>query len=145
MSTMRLGGTAIVMEQFDPEEALSYIERYRVTHSQWVPTMFVRMLKLPEEVRGRYDLSSQRGAVHAAAPCPVEVKRQMIEWWGPVISEYYSATAGDGPPFVTAGDWLAHPGSVGKSLLGDAKILDDDGNELPLGEPGAVWFSSGYE
>ena len=140
MSTMRLGGTAIVMEQFDPEAALSYIEKYRVTHSQWVPTMFVRMLKLPDAVRTRYDLSSQKVAIHAAAPCSVEIKRKMIEWWGPIIDEYYAATEGMGATFISSADWLAHPGSVGKSMLGPIRILDDDGNELPAGEVGTVWF-----
>jgi long-chain acyl-CoA synthetase len=140
MSTMRLGGTAIVMEQFDPELALEYVERYRVTHSQWVPTMFVRMLKLPEAARTRHDLSSQKVAIHAAAPCSVEVKRQMIEWWGPIIDEYYAATEGMGATFINSPDWLAHPGSVGKSMLAGIRILDDDGNEMPVGEVGTVWF-----
>jgi long-chain acyl-CoA synthetase len=140
MSTMRLGGTAIVMEQFDPEEALACIERFHVTHSQWVPTMFVRMLKLPEAVRTKYDVSSQRVALHAAAPCPVEIKRQMIEWWGPIIDEYYAATEGNGATFITAADWLAHPGSVGRSMLGPIHIIDDDGNEVATGEVGTVWF-----
>jgi acyl-CoA synthetase (AMP-forming)/AMP-acid ligase II len=140
MSTMRLGGTVIVMEQFDPEEALALIERYRVTHSQWVPTMFVRMLKLPEEVRYRYDLSSHRCAIHAAAPCPVEVKKQMIEWWGPIVEEYYSATEGMGATYIDSEQWLAHPGSVGRTLLAPIHIVDDEGNELPPGEVGTVYF-----
>src|SRR3954447_7358613 len=140
MSTMRLGGTAIVMEQFDPETALSYIEKYRVTHSQWVPTMFVRMLKLPDAARERYDLSSQKVAIHAAAPCSVEIKRKMIEWWGPIIDEYYAATEGMGATYINSADWLAHPGSVGKSMLGPIRILDDDNNELPAGQVGTVWF-----
>ncbi len=140
MSTMRLGGTAIVMEQFDPEAALEYIEKYRVTHSQWVPTMFVRMLKLPEAVRERYDLSSQKVAIHAAAPCSVEIKRKMIDWWGPIIDEYYAATEGMGATYISSADWLAHPGSVGKSMLGPIRILDDDNNELPAGQVGTVWF-----
>jgi len=140
MSTMRLGGTAIVMEQFDPELALDYLGRYHVTHSQWVPTMFVRMLKLPEETRARYDVSSQKVAIHAAAPCSVEVKRKMIEWWGPIIDEYYAATEGMGATFINSVDWLAHPGSVGKSMLAGIRILDDDGQELPAGEVGTVWF-----
>ena len=140
MSTMRLGGTVIVMEQFDPEQALALVERYRVTHSQWVPTMFVRMLKLPDDVRSRYDLSSQKVAIHAAAPCPVEVKRKMIEWWGPIIDEYYAATEGMGATFINSADWLAHPGSVGKSMLAPIRILDDDGRDQPTGEVGTVWF-----
>src|SRR4029078_12091947 len=96
MSTMRLGGTAVVMEQFDPEDALRCIEQYRVTHSQWVPTMFVRFLKLPEAARQRHDLSSHRVAIHAAAPCPVPVKEQMIAWWGPILHEFYAGTEGNG-------------------------------------------------
>jgi long-chain acyl-CoA synthetase len=140
MSTMRLGGTVIVMEQFDPESALACIEKYHVTHSQWVPTMFVRMLKLPEAARNRHDLSSQKVAIHAAAPCSVEVKRKMIEWWGPIIDEYYAATEGMGATFINSADWLAHPGSVGKSMLAGIRILDDDGNEQPAGEVGTVWF-----
>src|SRR5436190_14464881 len=140
MSTMRLGGTVIVMEQFDPQEALACIEKYRVTHSQWVPTMFVRMLKLPDEERTRHDLSSQRVAIHAAAPCSVEVKRKMIEWWGPIIDEYYAATEGMGATFINSTDWLAHPGSVGRSMLGPIHILDDETNELAPGEVGSVWF-----
>jgi long-chain acyl-CoA synthetase len=140
MSTMRLGGTAIVMEQFDPEDALAYIEKYRVTHSQWVPTMFVRMLKLPEAARTGRDLSSQKIAIHAAAPCSVEIKRKMIDWWGPIIDEYYAATEGMGATYINSADWLAHPGSVGKSMLGPIHILDDDGKEVPAGEVGTVWF-----
>jgi long-chain acyl-CoA synthetase len=140
MSTMRLGGTVIVMEQFDPEDALACIEKYHVTHSQWVPTMFVRMLKLPEAARTRYDLSSHRVAIHAAAPCSVEVKRKMIEWWGPIIDEYYAATEGMGATFINSTDWLEHPGSVGRSMLGPIHILDDENNELAPGEVGTVWF-----
>jgi long-chain acyl-CoA synthetase len=141
----RLGCSVVVMERFDPMEALALIERYRVTHVQLVPTMFVRMLKVPEPERTKYDLSSLRAAVHAAAPCPVEVKRQMIEWWGPIISEFYSATEGMGATFITAADWLAHPGSVGRPMLGRAYILDDEGNELGSGQIGTVWFSGGSE
>ena len=145
MGCHRLGTTTVVMERFDPEWALQLIERYSVTHGQWVPTMFVRMLKLPAEVRERYDVSSLQSAVHAAAPCPIEVKRQMIEWWGPIISEYYSATEGMGATFITSEEWLAHPGSVGRTIIGEPKILDEGGNELPVGEPGVVWFLSGNE
>ena len=140
MSTMRLGGTCIVMEQFDPEDALAFIERYAVTHAQFVPTMFVRMLKLPEPARTKYDLASMKVAIHAAAPCSVETKRKMIEWWGPIIDEYYSATEGMGATFINSRDWLAHPGSVGRSMLGPIHILDEDGNDLPAGEVGTVWF-----
>jgi acyl-CoA synthetase (AMP-forming)/AMP-acid ligase II len=140
MSVMRLGGTCIVMEQFDPEAALAAIEKYKVTHSQWVPTMFVRMLKLPDEHRTKYDVSSQKVALHAAAPCSVDTKRKMIEWWGPIIDEYYSATEGMGATFISAADWLAHPGSVGRTMLAPIHILDEEGNDLPNGEVGTVWF-----
>jgi acyl-CoA synthetase (AMP-forming)/AMP-acid ligase II len=140
LSVQRLGGTVVCMEQFDPEQALALIERYRVTHSQWVPTMFVRMLKLPEGARNRHDLSSHRCAIHAAAPCPVEVKKQMIEWWGPIVEEYYSATEGMGATYINSVDYLTHPGSVGKTLLNPIHILDEDGNDLPAGEVGTVWF-----
>ena len=109
LSTTRLGGTAIIMEQFDPEGALAAIEKYKVTHSQWVPTMFVRMLKLPDDVRTKYDTSSQKVVIHAAAPCSVETKRKMIEWWGPIIDEYYAATEGTGGTYINSADWLAHP------------------------------------
>jgi acyl-CoA synthetase (AMP-forming)/AMP-acid ligase II len=128
------------MEHFDPEDALRLVERHRVTHSQWVPTMFVRMLKLPDEVRTRYDLSSHRCAIHAAAPCPVEVKQKMIEWWGPIIEEYYSATEGMGATYINSEQWLTHRGSVGRTLLGPIHILDEDGHPLPNGEVGTVWF-----
>jgi acyl-CoA synthetase (AMP-forming)/AMP-acid ligase II len=139
----RFGGTAIVMERFDPELALASIEKYRVTHSQWVPTMFVRMLKLPEETRARYDLSSQKLAIHAAAPCPIPIKQQMIEWWGPIIFEYYAATEGGGSTMISSEEWLAHPGSVGKPFGSKVHILDEEGNEVPTGETGVVWFEGG--
>ena len=145
MGAHRLGGTVVVMERFDPVEALAIIEKYRVTHAQFVPTMFVRMLKLPDAERARFDVSSLKAVVHAAAPCPVEVKQAMIDWWGPIVSEYYSATEGIGATFVTAPEWLAHKGTVGKAMLGVAHILDDEGNELPAGEVGTVWFSGGYD
>ncbi|HVV07649.1 acyl-CoA synthetase [Amycolatopsis sp.] len=139
-SVHRVGGTVVMMERFDPDAALRAIEKYRVTHSQWVPTMFVRMLKLPEEVRTRYDLSSHRAAVHAAAPCPVDVKRAMIDWWGPVIYEYYSSTEGIGMTFADTGEWLARPGTVGRAALGIVRVCDDDGRELPTGEIGTIYF-----
>jgi acyl-CoA synthetase (AMP-forming)/AMP-acid ligase II len=140
MSTMRLGGTAIIMEQFDPEFALECIGKYHVTHSQWVPTMFVRMLKLPEAVRAKYDVSSQKVVLHAAAPCSVETKRKMIEWFGPIIDEYYAATEGTGATYINSTDWLAHAGSVGKSMLAPIHIVDEDGNDQPPGRVGTVWF-----
>ncbi len=135
----RTGGTVVLAARFDAEEALAAIGRYRVTHSQWVPTMFVRMLKLPAEVRERADVSSLRVAIHAAAPCPVEVKQQMIDWWGPVLHEYYSSTEGNGVTMISPQDWLAHPGSVGRAALGVLHICDDEGAELPTGEIGTVW------
>jgi fatty-acyl-CoA synthase len=138
-ATIQAGGTVVMMDRFDAEAALALIERYRVTHSQWVPTMFVRMLKLPDEVRARYDLSSLRCAIHAAAPCPVEVKRRMIEWWGPVLEEYYSSTENAGMARIGSTEWLAHPGSVGRSVGLPFHICDDEGNELPPGEPGLIY------
>jgi long-chain acyl-CoA synthetase len=139
------GGTVVVMEHFDPVEALALIERYQVTFSQWVPTMFIRMLKLPEEDRARYDLSSLQVAVHAAAPCPVEVKRRMIEWWGPVLHEYYAGTEGNGFVYTNSEDWLAHPGTVGRNLTGEIHIVGDDSEELPAGEAGTIWFGGNAE
>jgi long-chain acyl-CoA synthetase len=140
MAVQSVGGTAVVMERFDPEMALKLIEREQVTHSQWVPTMFVRMLKLPPEVRNSYDLSSLKVVTHAAAPCPIHIKEQMIEWWGPIIDEYYAATEGTGATYINSPDWLAHPGSVGRSMLGPIHILDEAGAEQPPGEVGTVWF-----
>jgi fatty-acyl-CoA synthase len=134
------GGTVVVMPKFDPEQALRAIEEHRVTSSQWVPTMFVRMLKLPPEVRSRYDLSSMRIAVHAAAPCPVEVKRQMIEWWGPIITEYYSGSENIGMTVLSSQEWLAHEGSVGRPMGCTVHICDEDGAELGPGSVGLVYF-----
>ena len=141
----RLGATSIILERFDAEHALACIEKYRVTLSQWVPSMFVRMLKLPEEVRRRYDVSSQEVVLHAAAPCPVTVKEQMIEWWGPVITEYYGATEGHGATSIDSEDWLAHKGSVGKTTFGVIHIVDDDGAPLPAGEIGSIYFEGGSD
>ena len=143
LAMQRLGATCIIMEKFDVLEALRSIERYRATHSQWVPTMFVRMLKLPEEDRARYDVSSLRIAVHAAAPCPIPVKEQMIDWWGPVFHEYYAGTEGNGFTAIDSEQWLAHKGSVGRCLTAVIHILDDDGNELPTGEAGTIYFEGG--
>jgi fatty-acyl-CoA synthase len=134
------GGTVVFMEKFDPLDALRTIERYRVTHSQWVPTMLIRLLKLGPALRNGFDLSSHRVAIHAAAPCPQEIKRQMIDWWGPIIEEYYSSTEGNGVTTLNTEEWLAHPGSVGRALLGVIHICDDEGNELPAGEDGLVYF-----
>ncbi|MFC4060167.1 acyl-CoA synthetase [Planomonospora corallina] len=143
MSFQRLGATIVVMERFDPEQALALIERYRVTHSQWVPTMFIKMLKLPEETRAKYDLSSLACAIHAAAPCPIPVKEQMIDWWGPIVHEYYAGTEGNGFLYAGPQDWLAHKGTVGRPLLGVVHICDEDGEELPPGEHGTVYFDKG--
>jgi long-chain acyl-CoA synthetase len=140
--TIRQGGTAIIMERFDPEAYLALVEQYRVTHSQLVPTMFSRMLKLPEDTRRRHDLSSLEIAIHAAAPCPVPVKEQMIEWWGPIIHEYYGATEGLGFTACDSQEWLAHRGSVGRVLLGDLHILDENMKPSPKGGPGTVWFKT---
>jgi acyl-CoA synthetase (AMP-forming)/AMP-acid ligase II len=142
MTLQRLGGTVVVMEHFDAERALAFIEKYRANASQWVPTMFVRMLKLPDDVRTKYNVSAMKSAIHAAAPCPADVKRRMIEWWGPVIHEYYAGTEGNGFCYVGSADWLAHPGTVGKSLLGEIHICDDEGVELPVGEEGTIYFAS---
>lgn len=145
MTTINKGGTVFIMKEFDAQEALRIIEAERITHSQWVPTMFVRMLKLPEDVRLKYDLSSQKVVLHAAAPCPISVKERMLDWWGMIIHEYYAGTENNG--FCTIGpeEWLAHKGSVGKATLGTLHICDDDGNELPPGEKGKVYFSGGHE
>jgi acyl-CoA synthetase (AMP-forming)/AMP-acid ligase II len=143
MSVHKFGGTVVVMEKFDPEAYLALVEKHHITHSQLVPTMFVRMLKLPEDVRTKYDLSSVKVAIHAAAPCPVDVKHAMIAWWGPVIFEYYSATEGAGFTAISPQEWLARPGSVGKSILGEIRVLDDDGNRLGPNEVGRIFFHGG--
>ncbi|HEY7843174.1 MAG TPA: AMP-binding protein [Bradyrhizobium sp.] len=140
--TIRTGGTAIIMESFDPERYLELVERWGVTHSQLVPTMFSRMLKLPETVRARYDLSSLEIAIHAAAPCPPAVKQEMIGWWGPIIHEYYGATEGLGFTACDSEQWLAHRGTVGKVLLGELHILDENMQPSPAGAPGTVWFKT---
>lgn len=135
-----LGGTVVVLERFDAEKALSAIEHYRVTVTQMVPTMFVRMLHLPEDIRDKYDVSTLRLAVHAAAPCPPDVKDAMIAWWGPILAEYYGATEGHGVTLITTPEWKAKRGSVGKAALGVIHICDDDGIELAPGEVGTVYF-----
>jgi long-chain acyl-CoA synthetase len=143
MTVLRLGGTAVIMEHFDAEEALALIERHRITHSQWVPTMFVRMLKLPPAIRARYDHASLRVAIHAAAPCPVEIKQQMIDWWGPVLYEYYAGTEGNGFVACDSAQWLAHRGTVGKALVGELRIVDEDGRLCAAGEAGTIYFANG--
>ena len=140
--TIRMGGTVIIMESFDPQRYLELVEQWGVTHSQLVPTMFSRMLKLPEDVRARYDLSSLEIAVHAAAPCPAAVKEEMIRWWGPIIHEYYGATEGLGFTACNSAEWQAHRGTVGRVLLGDLHILDGDMKPCPVGTPGTVWFKT---
>lgn len=139
---IRNGGTVVIMEHFDPEQYLMLVEKHRITHTQLVPTMFNRMLKLPEAVRRRHDLSSLRIAVHAAAPCPVQVKEQMIEWWGPIIHEYYGATEAMGFTACDTAEWLAHRGTVGKVLMGDLHVLGEDGRPAPKGQPGELWFKT---
>jgi long-chain acyl-CoA synthetase len=140
--TQRLGGTAVVMERFDAEEWLALVERHRATHSQLVPTHLVRLLKLPEDVRRRYDLSSLELVVHAAAPCPPEVKRAAIEWLGPIVHEFYSGSEGSGFCAIGPQEWLDHPGSVGRSLMGAVHIVGEDGEDAAAGEEGQVWFES---
>ena len=143
--TVQAGGiTTVVMEKFDAEGCLDAIQRHRVTHGQFVPAMFVRMLKLPESVRNSYDLSSLERVMHAAAPCPVEIKMAMMDWWGPIVDEYYASSEAIGSTLITAEDWLAHPGSVGKPMLGGLHILDEDGNELPAGQAGEIYFEGGF-
>ena len=126
---------------FDAEQFLKLVENHKVTQSQLVPTMFVRMLKLPDEVRTRYDVSSLKGAIHAAAPCPVDVKAKMIEWWGPILIEYYAGSEGNGVTVSTSQDWLTHRGTVGRAVVGKVKILDENDQEAPAGEIGTVYFA----
>ena len=141
----RIGATIVVLQKFDAEGALAAIEKFRVTHSQWVPTMFVRMLKLDQAVRDRYEHSSLECAVHAAAPCPVVVKEQMMKWWGPIIHEYYAGTEGNGFCYASPQDWPDRKGTVGKAVSGVLHIVDDEGNEVPAGEEGGVYFAGGQQ
>jgi long-chain acyl-CoA synthetase len=143
MAVHALGGTVVMMERFDPEDALRFIEQYKVTSAQWVPTHFVRMLKLPVEARSRYDLSSLVAVFHAAAPCPVPVKEQMIAWWGPIVNEYYAGTEGNGFCTINSAEWLAHKGSVGRGMTAQVRICDDEGNPLPPRAEGLVFFEGG--
>jgi fatty-acyl-CoA synthase len=144
MSAQAGGITTVVLEKFDPEGCLEAIARHRVTHGQFVPAMFTRMLKLPEAARNSYDVSSLQRVIHAAAPCPVEIKQKMIDWWGPIVDEYYASSEAIGSTLITAEEWLAHPGSVGKPMNCQIHILDEDGNELPAGEAGEIFFEGGY-
>jgi len=143
--TIRMGGTVVIMERFDPKNYLDLVSQYRASHSQLVPTMFSRMLKLPEDIRAKADLSSLEIAVHAAAPCPPQVKEAMIDWWGPIIHEYYGATEGLGFTACNSEEWLAHKGSVGKVMLGKLHVLDEDGKPSPAGVPGELWFETATE
>lgn len=138
----RLGGTVVMMEKFDPETALAAIEKYKVTDSQWVPTHFVRFLKLPPELRDKYDLSSHKRALHAAAPCPVPIKQAMIEWWGPIVNEYYAGSESIGMTMIHAPNWLTHPGSVGRAIHGKVHVCGPDGSELGPGEDGLIYFEN---
>ena len=141
MAAIVLGGTSVIMESFDAEASLKLIEKHKVTHVQVVPTMFVRMLKLPDDARKRYDVSSLKSAIHAAAPCPVDVKAKMIEWWGPILIEYYAGSEGNGVTVCNAKQWLEHRGSVGRAVVGKIKILDENDEEQPTGEIGTVYFA----
>lgn len=143
MAAHRVGATVVLLDRFDARGALEVIERWRVTHSQWVPTMFQRLLDLPLADRDRFDLSSHRVAIHGAAPCPVEMKQRLIDWWGPIVWEYYSASERVGVTSISPMEWLAKPGSVGRGIVGTPHICDENGDELPSGEIGTVWFSGG--
>lgn len=143
MAVQRLGGASIVMEKFDAEGLLKEVERWRATHIQLVPTMMRRLIDLPPAVRSQYDLSSVRTIIHAAAPCPHDVKRAMIDWFGPIVNEYYGGTEGVGITYITSPEWLSHPGSVGRPIIGRVRIVDDHGNEAPPHEPGLVYFEGG--
>jgi long-chain acyl-CoA synthetase len=142
IGAQRNGGTVVLMERFDPVECLRAIERYRVTHVQFVPTHFVRLLKLPPEQRAAFDVSSLQAVIHAAAPCPVEVKRQMIDWLGPIVFEYYAGSEGNGTTMIDSADWLAHPGSVGRAIGTNVHVVGEDGAELPPGDDGLIYFDS---
>ena len=143
MTAHKIGATVIVMEKFDPEGYLKLVQDHKATASQLVPTMFVKMLKLPEEIRTQYDVSSLKFAIHAAAPCPVPVKQAMMEWWGPVIHEYYAGSEGNGLTWANPQDWLANPGTVGKAILGELKICDEAGEVVETGQTGTVYFAGG--
>ena len=145
MGFMLSGLTVVVMQHFEAEASLKAIEQYKITHSQWVPTMFIRMLKLEDEVRLKYDVSSLQCAIHAAAPCPVPVKEQMIDWWGKVIYEYYAGSEGNGFVAINSEEWLSHKGSVGRPLTAQLHICDDEGEEVPTGESGTIYFEGGGE
>ena len=142
---LRSGGTSIIMPKFDALNSLKLIEKYKITHSQWVPTMFSRLLKIPKKYRTEFDLSSHKIAIHAASPCPIPIKEAMINWWGPILFEYYSGTEGNGQTAINSSEWLNHKGSVGKSILGKVHIMDNHNNELPPEEIGQIFFSGGQK
>ena len=141
LRTLDGGGAVVITARFDAQQALAMIERYRITHSQWVPTMLGRLLQLPEEVRHGYDLSSHRCAIHAAAPCPVAVKQALLDWWGDILLEYYAGSEGCGITLINSAEWRRRPGSVGRASYGRLRIVGDDGQELPAGQIGRVFFS----
>lgn len=143
LRTLDVGGCAIIMGRFDPEQALALMEQHQVTHSQWVPTMLGRLLKLPDEVKRKYQLRSHRVAIHAAAPCPVAVKQSMLDWWGDILLEYYAGSEGCGTTLIDSIEWRARPGSVGRAINGQLHIVGDDDQELGTGEIGRVYFSGG--
>jgi long-chain acyl-CoA synthetase len=143
LTVQRIGGTVIFTDKFDAEQTLALIDKYRVSHATFVPTHFIRMLKLPDDVRKKYDHSSLKAVIHAAAPCPIPIKRAMIEWWGPIVHEYYSGTESCGITALNSEEWLKKPGSVGRAVLGTVKITDDGGHELPANETGNVYFADG--
>jgi long-chain acyl-CoA synthetase len=145
MVTLKMGGTAVIMDRFEAETSLKLIETHRITHSQWVPTMFVRLLKLPQNLRDSYDLSSMQMAVHAAAPCPIDVKRQILDWWGDIVHEYYAGTENNGFTAINSAEWRTHPGSVGPAKLGVIHICDAEGRELPTGAVGEIYFENGQQ
>lgn len=145
MQAQAAGITTVVLEKFDAEGTLDAIQRYKVTHGQFVPVMFTRLLKLPQSVRDSYDVSSLQRVMHAAAPCPVEIKKQMIDWWGPIVDEYYASSEAIGATLITADEWLAHPGSVGRAMTGILHVLDENGNEQPVGQPGEIFFEGGAD
>lgn len=140
MAMTKIGASLVIMENFDAEGFLANVEKFRITHTQTVPTMFVRMLKLSEDVRERYNVSSLKFCIHAAAPCPIPIKEQMIRWWGPVIEEYYAGSEGNGMTWAKADEWMTHKGTVGRAIWGEVHICDEDGKELPIGEEGQIYF-----
>ena len=143
MQAQAAGITTVVLEKFDPQDCLDAIQRYRVTHAQFVPAHFIRMLKSPAVVRNSYDVTSLQRVIHAAAPCPVQIKHQMMGWWGPIVDEYYASSEAHGSTVISAEEWLTHPGSVGKPMNCVVHIVDANGDELPPGEPGEIYFEGG--